>query len=132
MSGEINIALAQINVVVGAVEDNVDKIIAYAERARDQLNSDLLVCSELILTGYPPEDLLLRPGFNTRVEQQLRRLCDEVNGIDLIVGYPKKTKEGLFNIGALIQNGKLTHEYRKVKLPNYSVFDEKRSNIKIS
>ena len=126
MSSEINIALAQINVIVGAVENNVDRIIEFAERARDELNSNLMVCSELVLTGYPPEDLLLRPGFNTLVEQQLQRLCDSVIGIDLIVGYPKKTAEGLYNIGALIENGKITHEYQKIKLPNYSVFDEKR------
>jgi len=126
MSTEINIALAQINVVVGAVENNVDRIIEFAERARDDLNADLLVCSELVITGYPPEDLLLRPGFNTRVEQQLQRLCDSVKGIDLIIGYPKKTNEGLYNIGALIVDGVITHEYKKIKLPNYSVFDEKR------
>ncbi|MFT7527276.1 MAG: NAD+ synthase (glutamine-hydrolyzing) [Arenicella sp.] len=126
MSGEISIALAQINVVVGAIENNVDKIIEFAERAKKNLQSDLMVCSELVVTGYPPEDLLLRPGFNSRVEQQLKRLCDSVKGIDLIVGYPKKTAEGLFNVGALIQNGEITHEYKKIKLPNYSVFDEKR------
>ena len=126
MSSEIRIALAQINVVVGAVEDNVDKIIDFAKRAVSELDCDLMVCSELVLTGYPPEDLLLRPGFNTRVEQQLQRLCDSVKDIDLVIGYPKKTPEGLFNMGALIEGGKLAHEYKKIKLPNYSVFDEKR------
>ena len=126
MSSEINIALAQINVLVGAIEKNVDQIIAYASKARDELNADLVVCSELVLTGYPPEDLLLRPGFNARVEQQLKRLCETVTGIDLIIGYPKKTAEGLFNIGALVVDGKITHEYKKIKLPNYSVFDGKR------
>ena len=126
MSSEINIALAQINVLVGAIEKNVDQIIAYASKARDELNADLVVCSELVLTGYPPEDLLLRPGFNARVEQQLKRLCETVTGIDLIIGYPKKTAEGLFNIGALVVDGKITNEYKKIKLPNYSVFDEKR------
>ena len=126
MSSEINIGLAQINVVVGAIEQNVDQIIEYAERARDELKCDLLVCAELVLTGYPPEDLLLRPGFNSRVEQQLQRLCESVSGIDLIVGYPKKTTDGLYNIGALIQDGKISHEYKKIKLPNYGVFDEVR------
>jgi len=126
MSSEINIGLAQINVTVGAIEKNVDKIIEFAERARDQHQCDLLVCTELVLTAYPPEDLLLRPGFIYRVEQQLQRLCDSVKGIDLVVGYPKKTDQGLFNIGAFIQNGKITHEYKKIKLPNYAVFDEKR------
>jgi len=126
MSSEINIGLAQINVVVGAIEQNVDRIIKVAERARDELNCQLLVFAELVLTGYPPEDLLMRPGFNSRVEQQLARLCDSVTGIDLIVGYPKRTQEGLYNVGALISDGKVAHEYRKMKLPNYGVFDEVR------
>ena len=125
MSSEINIGLAQINVVVGGVENNVDRIIEFAERAKKH-KCDLLVCAELVLTGYPPEDLLMRPGFNRRVEQQLKRLCDSVEGIDLIVGYPKQTDNGLLNIGALIVDGKITHEYAKMDLPNYSVFDEKR------
>ncbi len=125
MSSEIKIGLAQINVVVGAIEDNVDRIIEFARRARD-LDCDLLVCAELVVTAYPPEDLLMRPGFNSRVEQQLTRLCETVKDIDLIVGYPKKTSEGLYNMGALIINGKIAHEYAKMDLPNYSVFDEKR------
>ena len=126
MSSEINIGLAQINVVVGAIENNVDRIIEFAERARDEMHCDLLVCAELVLTGYPPEDLLMRPGFNSRVREQLTRLCESVSGIDLIVGYPKKTEQGLFNIGALIVDGKIVEEYAKIKLPNYAVFDEKR------
>ena len=56
----------------------------------------------------------------------MQRLCDSVKDIDLVIGYPKKTPEGLFNMGALIEGGKLAHEYKKIKLPNYSVFDEKR------
>jgi len=126
MSSEINIALAQINVLVGAIEKNVDQIIEFADRARDELGADLMICSELVLTGYPPEDLLLRPGFNTRVEQQLVRLCESVKGIDLVIGYPKKIGDDLFNIGAIVVDGEITHEYKKIKLPNYSVFDEKR------
>lgn len=126
MTGEINIALAQINVVVGAIEKNVDRIIEFAERAKNEYQADLMVCSEMVLTGYPPEDLVMRPGFNARVAEQLTRLCDSVRGIDLVVGYPKKTEQGLFNIGALIENGKITREYQKMDLPNYGVFDEKR------
>ncbi len=131
MSSEIKIGLAQINVTVGAIENNVDRIIEYAERARDELKCDLMVCAEMVLTGYPPEDLLMRPGFHTRIEQQLQRLCDAVSGIDLVVGYPKRIMHAdsnieLFNIGALISGGKIVHEYQKIKLPNYAVFDEKR------
>ncbi|MEO0369617.1 MAG: NAD+ synthase, partial [Pseudomonadota bacterium] len=126
MTSEINIGIAQINVLVGGIEQNVDRIIEFAKRAKTEFDCDLLVCSELVLTGYPPEDLLMRPGFNTRVMQQLQRLCDEVTELDLIVGYPKKYSDGYYNIGALIQAGKVVHEYRKMKLPNYSVFDEVR------
>lgn len=126
MSSEINIGLAQINVTVGGIQQNVDRIIQFANRARDEFACDLMVCSELVLTGYPPEDLLLRSGFNTRVQEQLQRLCETVKGVDLIVGYPKKTPAGLFNMCALISEGKITIEYAKIKLPNYSVFDEKR------
>ena len=126
MSSEIKIGLAQINVVVGAIEANVDRIIDYAERARDEQECQLLVCAEMVLTGYPPEDLLMRPGFHTRLEQQLERLCQGVSGIDLIVGYPKIIDGNMFNIGALISNGRVVHEYKKIELPNYAVFDEKR------
>ena len=126
MSSEIKIGLAQINVLVGAIEHNVDKILDFATRARDELKCDLMICSELVLTAYPPEDLLLRPGFHTRIEQQLKRLAQELKGIDLIIGYPKRTDQGLFNMAALIADGKVTAEYAKIELPNYAVFDEKR------
>ena len=126
MSNEISVALAQINVVVGAIESNADRIIEFADRARDELKCDLMVCAELVLTGYPPEDLLMRPGFNSRVMQQLQRLCDSISGIDIIVGYPKQTQHGLYNMAAMISDGKIVHEYQKVKLPNYGVFDELR------
>jgi len=126
MSSEIKIGLAQINVTVGAIESNVDRIIEYAQRARDELRCDLLVCAEMVITGYPPEDLLMRPGFHARVEQQLERLCQEIKGIDVIVGYPKQEGGKMFNIGALLSGGKVLHEYKKMELPNYAVFDEKR------
>ncbi len=126
MSSEINIGLAQINVTVGAIENNVDQIIEYAHRAKRELGCNLVVCSEMVLTGYPPEDLLMRPGFHARIEQQLARLCKEVSGVDLIVGYPKIEQGEMYNVGALIVDGNVVQEYRKMKLPNYAVFDEKR------
>ncbi len=126
MSSEINIGLAQINVTVGAIENNVDQIIEYAHRAKRELGCNLVVCSEMVLTGYPPEDLLMRPGFHARIEQQLARLCKEVSGVALIVGYPKIEQGEMYNVGALIVDGNVVQEYRKMKLPNYAVFDEKR------
>ena len=74
MSSEINIALAQINVVVGAIEDNVNRILEFAARARDDLGADLMICSELVLTAYPPEDLLMRPGFVMRLRESISSL----------------------------------------------------------
>ncbi len=119
------LALAQINFHVGAIEKNVDLIIAAAETALDN-GADLLVTSELSLTAYPPEDLLLRKGFLRRVEQELTRLISSVKGIDMIIGYPKEVGDTLYNAAGLIVDGKLVGEYFKQELPNYSVFDEKR------
>lgn len=125
MTDSIKFALAQLNVVVGAIEQNVDRIIASAQEAKKQ-NATLLVCAELTITGYPPEDLLLRRGFISRVEQQLQRLCDTIDDIDILVGYPKRIDGRLYNAAGLISKGKLVAEYLKKELPNYSVFDEKR------
>lgn len=122
----IKIAMAQLNVKVGAIEQNVDAIIAAAKQAEQQ-NADLLIAAELCITGYPPEDLLLRPGFLAKVEQGLQVLQEySRSGLDLIVGYPKKVDDALFNMAGVLVNGKLLGEYAKQELPNYSVFDEKR------
>ena len=125
MSESIKIALAQLNVMVGAIEQNVDKIIASAQEAKEQ-NASLMVCAELTLTGYPPEDLLLRRGFISRVERELERLCETVVDIDVLVGYPRRIDGCLYNAAGLISGGKIIVEYFKKELPNYSVFDEKR------
>lgn len=121
----IKLALAQINFHVGAVENNVDAIIQAAVKAK-QSGAQLLITSELSLTAYPPEDLLLRQGFIKRVDSELTRLMAEVDDIDLIIGYPKLVNGQLFNVAGVIIAGQLVGEYKKQKLPNYSVFDEKR------
>jgi len=121
----LKLALAQLNVHVGAIEKNVDALISAAQQAKED-GADLLVGAELCITGYPPEDLLFRSGFTRRVEDELQRLIDSVSGIDLIIGYPKRENGKLYNVAGVIINGQLDAEYRKQKLPNYSVFDEKR------
>ncbi len=121
----LRIVIAQLNFKVGDVAANVDKIIAAAERARDELKADLVLYPELALTGYPPEDLLLRPGLQRRVDESLQRLL-QVRDIGLVVGYPESTPKGLYNSAALIAEGAIQAVYRKQCLPNYSVFDEKR------
>ena len=125
MSGCLRIAIAQLNFKVGDVVSNVNKIIAAAERARDEMHADLVVFPELTLTGYPPEDLLLRPGLKKRVSEGLEVL-KQVQGIAMLVGYPEVADDCQYNSAGLIHEGEIKAVYRKHYLPNYSVFDEKR------
>ncbi|MGD2167398.1 MAG: NAD+ synthase [Gammaproteobacteria bacterium] len=122
----MKIGLVQLNTRVGAIDENADKIIAAAQRARDELGCDLLLLPELALCGYPPEDLLLHRGLRDRVEAAFRRLVDEVRGIALYVGYPQYRDGGIFNAAAFIHDGEVLAVHRKLVLPNYSVFDEVR------
>ncbi len=118
--------MAQLNMFVGDMQYNVKKCIDAVHEARDTHQADAIVFPELTLTGYPPEDLLLRSRFYTRVSAALDKLMQEVKGIDVIIGYPEKTPQGVFNAASVISNGKITASYYKQHLPNYSVFDEKR------
>ncbi|WP_295430953.1 NAD+ synthase [uncultured Thiodictyon sp.] len=119
------IQIAQLNLLVGDVAGNAGRVITAAHQAR-AAGADLVVFPELTLTGYPPEDLLLRPELIARVESALARVCAEVRGITLVLGYPRATADGLFNMAGVIRDGVLVAEYAKQELPNYSVFDEKR------
>jgi NAD+ synthase (glutamine-hydrolysing) len=120
------IVMAQLNLTVGDISGNADKIIEAAEKAKDQFKAEIVIFPELTLTGYPPEDLLLRPSFIKSVETALQKIIDNVSGIHVLIGYPKKITDDLFNAAGLIYNGKIEKEYLKHELPNYSVFDEKR------
>ncbi len=111
---------------VGDIQANADKCIGALKTARDTHRADVIVFPELALTGYPPEDLLLRPGFYSRVSAALEELVQQVKGIDVIIGYPEKKIDGTFNAAAVISDGKIIARYYKQHLPNYSVFDEKR------
>lgn len=125
MPNHLRIAIAQQNFLVGDVEANTSKIIAVAEEARDTLQADLVLFPELCLTGYPPEDLLLRPGLHKRVQLGIDRL-KTVHGIGLVVGYPQTDQGALFNAASLIYEGQIQATYHKQQLPNHNVFDEKR------
>ena len=118
--------MAQLNFLVGDIVGNTEKVIAAALEARDRLRADLIVFPELTLTGYPPEDLLLRPGFIRQVEPALQRLCGEIRGIAAVIGCPLPTPEGLRNAAVMLSDGAIRASYYKQCLPNYSVFDEKR------
>jgi NAD+ synthase (glutamine-hydrolysing) len=119
------IQIAQLNLVVGDVAGNADRVIEAASLARSN-GVDLLVFPELTLTSYPPEDLLLRPELLDRVDQALERIGRTCMGISLVLGYPRRAVGGLFNVAGLLRDGQLLGEYAKQRLPNYSVFDEKR------
>lgn len=126
MHNKIRIIAAQINPLVGDVAGNAEKIITQSIYARDDLDADLIIFPEMTLTGYPPEDLLLRPELYQRIEQAFRLIKNKVKNIYILLGYPHKTKEGCQNNAALIYNNKIIATYSKHQLPNYGVFDEKR------
>ena len=121
----LRIALAQINTTVGDFEGNCRKILAYVEQAR-RLGADIVAFPELALTGYPPEDLLVRPGFITANLRYLQELAASIHGITAIVGFVDRDKEDIHNAAAVIHNGQVAAVYRKMYLPNYGVFDEYR------
>jgi NAD+ synthase (glutamine-hydrolysing) len=121
-----NIAIAQINLTVGDIVGNAGRVIDVACHARDELDARLVLFPELTLTGYPPEDLLLRPELDARVAGALREICDSVTGIDVVLGYPRIVDGKRFNAAGVIRDGRIIAEYHKALLPNYSVFDEKR------
>ncbi len=122
----IRIVMAQLNMLVGDVEGNVEKMINAAQSARDELHGDVILFPELAMTGYPPEDLLLRPALYERIGEGLARLKREISGIVAIVGYPRKATAGTYNAVSAICDGEIVATTHKQFLPNYSVFDEKR------
>lgn len=127
MAYDFCLVMGQINPVVGDISGNVKKIIAAANQARDELNADLVVFPELTITGYPPEDLLLRPGLMKRVSHALETLKKQVSGVGILVGHPDGiVRKDLYNAASLIADGQILATYFKHQLPNYSVFDEKR------
>lgn len=121
----IRIALAQINVTVGDLSGNVKKISKYIENAK-QYHADIIAFPELTITGYPPEDLLLRPQFIQDNLMSLQQVVKQSRGITCIVGFADRVEDRLYNGAAVISDGELIGVYHKIHLPNYGVFDEKR------
>ena len=123
----MKIFLAQLNNIVGDIEGNLNKAIDVLEEAK-KLDSDLVVFSELYLSGYPPEDLVLKTSFVSACNSALDLIikCSEEKQLGLIIGLPIYEKNRLYNAAAIIDKGRLIGFSKKVNLPNYSVFDEKR------
>ncbi|MBU6422363.1 MAG: NAD+ synthase, partial [Gammaproteobacteria bacterium] len=126
MNGKIRVVMAQLDLLVGDVPGNVDKILKAARRSRDDLHAQLVVFPELTLTAYPPEDLLFHSALRRDVEQGVARLIREIRDIDVLVGYPAYEDGRIYNTASIIGGGARRAAYRKRELPNYSVFDEKR------
>ena len=126
MVDKITIALAQLDLVVGDVAGNTQKITENASRARDDMRADLIVFPELSVCGYPPEDLLFHSGLRRRVENAMESIRDNVRDIAVMVGYPDYRDNDIFNACVVFKDGDVLAQYHKHLLPNYRVFDEER------
>src|ERR1051326_648098 len=120
----MRLAFAQTNSVVGALDGNRDLILSRLEEARGQ-GAELVLFPELAVTGYPPEDLLLRPGFVRAAAQTLGEIATQARDVVALVGFPSFQGD-LYNACAVCNGGELKAIYRKRFLPNYGVFDEDR------
>ncbi|ELW8959341.1 TPA: NAD+ synthase [Yersinia enterocolitica] len=125
MSRKLSIALAQLNWLVGDIEGNTERMLQTLHE-QQQAGADLVMFSELALSGYPPEDLLYRDDFYQRCEAQLARLQAATQQTAVLVGHPWREADKLYNALSLFADGKLLGRYFKQQLPNYGVFDEKR------
>ncbi len=126
MNSTVRVALAQVDLAVGAVSANTRKIIDYAHRARDELQADLVVFPALSVCGYPPEDLLFHAGLRHRTERAVAEIRDTVRGIAVLIGFPEYVDDKIYNSCGVFAGGELLCGYRKQLLPNYRVFDEER------
>jgi NAD+ synthase (glutamine-hydrolysing) len=117
-------ALAQINSTVGDIAGNADRIAAATVQARER-GAALVVFPELALTGYPPEDLLLKPHFLDDAASTLEQLAAQTIDVVAIVGFPERADD-VYNAAAVLADGRIVGTYRKLRLPNYGVFDEQR------
>jgi len=124
MKQTLRLAMAQINVVVGDIEGNAKKITEWMARAIDS-HADIVTFPELALTGYPPEDLLLKPQFIDANMAAIAKIIACTRGITAVIGFVDK-KDDIYNAAAIARDGELVSVYHKMFLPNYGVFDEFR------
>ncbi len=125
MNDPVTLAMVQDNFLVGDIKGNADRIIRLAKQAAEQ-GANLVMFPELALVGYPPEDLLYRPGFIRHVDAELARIQQEVRQVDVVLGLPQRDGDHLYNAAVWLRDGQCIASYYKRNLPNYSVFDEVR------
>lgn len=126
MSEDVQICMVQDRFLVGDIKANTRKIISLAQQMQ-QKGADLVIFPELALSGYPPEDLLLRGSFIQQIEDSIQAIAQSTQHAQVVFGSPRQAADGaLFNAAIVCQNGVVKAEYHKTSLPNYAVFDEKR------
>lgn len=121
----VRFALAQLNQVVGDIDGNLARLLEAASRAADS-NAQILVAPELAITGYPPEDLLLKSSFLKATRRALEDFAAKASDVTAIIGFADSGPEGLYNAAAVCHGGRVQAVYHKQLLPNYGVFDERR------
>ncbi len=126
MTQTLRIAMAQFDFPVGDVAGNTARIVGMIAEARDEYGADVVLFPELAISGYPPEDLLMRPSFLADCEAALREVAKAATGIVAVVGWPESAGSILYNAASVLRDGKVETTYRKRELPNYNVFDERR------
>ena len=123
----MKVVMGQLNTFVGDIKGNTEKVIQVSRETDTAGQDTLVVFPELTLTGYPPEDLLMRDSLQAQIEDALTRLASEIpSHLYVVVGYPRRSDGRLFNAAGVLHGGQMVGEYFKQRLPNYQVFDEKR------
>ena len=123
---KISIGIVQENPIVGDIKGNLQLAINAIDKLSKQSSPDIFVFTEMFLTGYPPEDLILRDDLLDASYEAVEKLCDVKPESFIVIGYPKKEGDSIFNCAGVLRNKSVITEYKKQELPNYEVFDEKR------
>ncbi len=122
----LSVVLAQLNLTVGDIKGNTTKIIDAITSTQKKNEIDIILFPELSICSYPPEDLLFRPAFHQYINEALQQICSITKDLHVLIGYPVKQNDKLFNACSHIYDGEIKNTYFKQVLPNYGVFDEKR------
>jgi len=123
---KISIGIVQENPIVGDIEGNLQLAINAIDTLSKQSSPDIFLFTEMFITGYPPEDLILRDDLLDASYEAVEKLCEVKPESFIVIGYPKKEGDSIFNCAGVLRNKSVITEYKKQELPNYEVFDEKR------
>ena len=126
MTQTLKIVMGQLNFLVGDIDGNTEIVIQSSSDAINAHAAVMIVFPELTLTGYPMEDLLLRPSLENRIDKAIDKILEANLDITIVLGYPRVFDSKLYNTLGVIHGGELLVEYHKQCLPNYQVFDERR------